>query len=144
MRRSKKPLQQFDNSRFLSAGDDDKRFGRIYAGLLQSKRWEELSPSAKLLYVIAVTHVGTPTNYRTLKWYREHEAIPETMCADGSFLILTRDQLQGYGIRTHKYSERFGELCKAGFLEVVHRNAHRKLPNLYRLSTAWKETEETR
>ena len=134
----KRPLPVFDHANLCRASADD-RFGRIYEGMLRHAKWAELSPASKILYVVAVTHTATALNYRTLKWYREKNGLPEKDFSDGTFFILTQEQLREYGINTHRYSERFAELCRSGFIETIHSNAHRKMPNLYRLSGGWKE-----
>lgn len=124
---------------FLSVSSNDNRFGAIHEGMLKSKRWQELSPTARNLFVVAVTHAQTADNYRALFSYKQSEGISDSELPGNGYFILTRQYLEIYGFTGGHSSRCFAELIKGGFIECVHNNQHRKKANLYRLSRKWKE-----
>lgn len=138
-RRRRMSSSETDMHDFLSVSSNDNRFGAIHEGMLKSKRWQALSPTARNLFVVAVTHAQTADNYRALFSYKQSEGISDSELPGNGYFILTRQYLEIYGFTGGHSSRYFAELIKGGFIECVHNNQHRKKANLYRLSRKWKE-----
>lgn len=138
-RANKKAIPDFDASYFLSAGASDKRFGRIYEGMLKSPAWQGLKPMSKVLLVVAVTHVSTSENYRHLHEHCAGQGYPADKYSGVGFLILSRAKLKTYGIDASHAHRHFQQLINAGFLELIESNQHRQQANVYRLSAKWKD-----
>ncbi len=140
-RRRRRASHETDMHDFLSVSSNDNRFGAIHEGMLKSKRWQQLSPTARNLFVVAVTHSQTTDNYRALYSYKQSEGIEDSELPGNGYFILTEKYLEVYGFTGKHASRYFAELIGAGFMECVHNNRHRKKANLYRLSKKWKEAE---
>lgn len=137
--RRKKGIPDFNLSYYMQTSSSDKRFSTIYEGMLKCEKWKGLTPTAKYLYIAAATHTQTVENFKAMKWYAETEGLDEQAIKGRGYFILTREQLDSYGINGSHASKYFKELVDAGFIEYVHRNQHRKKANLYRLSSQWKK-----
>lgn len=140
-RRRGRASPETDMHDFLSVSSNDNRFGAIHEGMLKSKRWQELSPTARNLFVVAVTHSQTADNYMALFSYRQSEGIGDSGLPGNGYFILTEKYLEVYGFTGKHASRYFTELIEAGFMECVHNNRHRKKANLYRLSKKWKDAD---
>lgn len=139
-RKRRRASSEADMHDFLSASLGDNRFAAIHEGMLKNRKWQELSPTAKNLFVVAAAHAQTADNYRAIFSYKQSEGIADNELPGNGYFILTRQYLEIYGFTGGHSSRYFAELIERGFIECIHNNQYRKKSNLYRLSAKWKES----
>lgn len=137
-----KGIPDFNLSPFIQLDANDQRFGRVYEGMLKHEKFRKLSPTAKVLYIICITHTLTKKNYTTLHNFNNDEGNEKEYSNSQGYFILSREQLKEYGMNTGSCSRWFKELVQAGFIEYVERNQHRKRANVYKLSNKWKKMRD--
>lgn len=133
----KKQIPDFDNTYVLSADASDKRFGKIYEGMLKSSNWQRLKPCARVLLIISIVHTATADNYKELYAYCESQGMHDKYKGHGYFM-LPKEKLEAYGFDSSHASRHFKQLVNEGFIKCIEKNQHRKLPNVYQLSGEWK------
>lgn len=126
-----------ENDPFLSLTNKDN-YTYIYDGTLTSKQFTSMSPSAQRLYFACISQRMSGKGKANLHLFNEQHG-KDYNEKDGYF-TMPRKRIQDYGLKPDTcYKTGFKELEDAGFIEVVERNRHRKIENIYRLSKAWKK-----
>lgn len=126
-----------ENDPFLSLTNKDN-YTYIYDGTLTSKQFTSMSPSAQRLYFACISQRMSGKGKANLHLFNEQHG-KDYNEKDGYF-TMPRKRIQDYGLKPDTcYKTGFKELEEAGFIEVVERNRHRKIENIYRLSKAWKK-----
>jgi len=111
-------------------------FGRLYSDMLSSNAYKSLKSETKHLYCVISARLYSKANSQQLFRYSEYGG--KEYRPDQGYFMLPKESLREYGLYSGRISDRFEELQTKGFIEIVHKNQHRKMPNLYRLSDAWK------
>ena len=128
-----------DNDPLLSLTTKD-RFTYIYDGTLTSKQFTALSPSARLLYLACTSQRMSSTGLANLHLFNQQHGTDYN--EDNGYFTMPNKRIREYGLKPNTCrTKSFKELVDAGFIEVVENNRHRKIENIYRLSTAWKKVK---
>ena len=109
---------------------------RIFQGMLESDAWQNLTPSAKNIYVLCSVQLYDDNAKRYLKILADEQGIDYN---HSTTFVLPSSALTRYGYKNSNNAYRYlKELCDAGFIDVVIQNRHRKKGNVYRFSEMWK------
>lgn len=134
-----KQKSKIENDKFLSLTQND-RFTYIYDGTLTSQQYTSLSPSAQRLYIACASQRMSATGLANLHLFNQQHGTDYNE-KDGYFTMPNK-RIREYGLKPNTCrTNSFKELINAGFIEVVENNKHRKIENIYRLSTAWKKAK---
>ncbi|MBQ8084924.1 MAG: hypothetical protein IJ232_02315 [Lachnospiraceae bacterium] len=132
-------MSDFNLSYYTSKNEKDKRFGCIYAGMLQSEAFKRLSHNARLLLITSIVHHSTTKNYNTLRKYCKLNDIDYDMFWKRGMFILSASQLADYGIDSTHIARHWRELIDKGFVVCQYNNRHRKTYNIYQFSNKWRD-----
>lgn len=126
-----------DNDPFLSLTDKDN-FTYIYDGTLTSKQFTSLSPSTQRLYIACISQRMSGKGTANLHLFNKQHG--KDYNEKNGYFTMPKKRIEEYGLKANTcHTKGFKELEEAGFIEVIERNRHRKIENIYRLSTAWKK-----
>lgn len=122
-------------SDYFASSEANDNFGTIFNSMCKCKKFQELPPAARWFY--ALCRVESQTSESKACLYR-HASLEAREYAPNCFVFPAKHQEQ-YGIKRQNGSEYFKLLIDAGFIEYEENNAHRKVVNVYRFSTKWKD-----
>lgn len=143
MKKKQIPSYQIDNGK-------ENGFAMIYADLRLCPQFNELSGAAQRFYYDCRINASRSVARKSLA-----EHVTEDMQGEESTVIqmTINNMLNDCFVMPAKHLDTFGytrqqgynymlELQKAGFVEVVERNKHRRKENIYKFSTNFKNPEK--
>lgn len=127
------------------------KFGMIYADMLKSKKYQELSCSTRQFLTVCIVHsstekakeclynalnerytlLGTPKN--------EHDLNLETYDENKKLFVFPKKHYEEYGYTKAYVYKCFKELQDKGFLKIMQNGKNSKKVNIYEFSTEWKK-----
>ena len=112
----------------------------IYDGTLTSKQFTSMSPSAQRLYFACISQRRSKTGLANLHLFNQQHGTDYN--EDDGYFTMPNKRIKEYGLKPNTCrTKSFKELINAGFIEVAENNKHRKIENIYKLSTAWKKAK---
>lgn len=135
---------------FAFEDNPSSKFGIIYADLLKSQRFRELSGSAKVLYVCMSAHAHTRESLeclyntiseldRVMKLNSSPEQIREAVYQrDYQYFVFPARHYQGYGFDRKTFWKLKEELLRAGFIEEIVKQSHLRRVTVFGFSANWK------
>ena len=119
---------------------EDRYFGRLYPGMLSSEAYKSLTLGARQFYCLCRAQASSAQSRRCL--YNHGEEYGRTY-PDGCFTF-PASHIEQYGVNRRNAQRYFKELEQGGFVEIVEKNNHQRLPNIYRFSGRWRGKAEDR
>ncbi len=117
---------------------DGDNFGMIYASLLKSNAFNELTLPAQLLYVTLRVHANTKECRACMYKHAEAEG-HENMYYPETCFVFPGKQAALYGYHDRANVARYlKELQRAGFIKKYEDNKHRWKVTIYQFSGDWK------
>lgn len=126
-------------------------FAMLYADLRISEQFNKLSGAAQRFYTDCRINASRTAARKSLAAHvaedmqgEDHAVIQMTitnMLNDGCF-VMPAKHLEIFGYTRQQGYNYMLELQKAGFVEVVERNKHRRKENIYQFSTNFKNPEK--
>lgn len=132
---ARKKRSKADPTATMKDGDN---FGMIYASLIKSKAFKQLSGPAKQLYITLRVHANTKECRSCMYKHAESEGFEGMHYPETCFVFPGKQAaLYGWSDRgnTRKYMK---ELQRAGFIKKYEDNGHRWLVTIYQFSGDWK------
>lgn len=123
-------------------------FGMIYTDLLKSRPFQELSPTARNLYIICVAHAQTEESKTCL--YNRLTEINKSLCKGmsdeeikkdvwtGEKFVFPKCQYTKYGFSSPNFSKYMLQLQESGFIKTVYGGRNQYAANVFQFSDKWK------
>ena len=131
MTRQKKPV----TTDLYSGSETGEPFGRMYASVMKSDKYKNLSLGARNLYACCRAHAATKESRQCLF---KHGKESGNKYIVGRDFVFPAAQLENYGIERANASRWFDELERAGFIERRERNKNMCRVNVYSFSARWR------
>lgn len=135
MSKSKKQPFKPPYSASCIQGNKFDTFGMICESMCKTKVFQDLTPSAKVMYVLCRVQSASEDGRRCLFQHaKQYEREYSADC-----FVFPAQHMEKYGLDRRNAKKQIDLLVSAGFLDIVEENRQQKLVNVYRFSSRWKE-----
>lgn len=137
-KKSYNPREQYFSAINLYTVGKNEHYGQIYPSMMKSDRFKSLTNVEKLLLFTCIAEASSEEGRRCL--YRHGEAEGKHYDPN-QFFVFPNSHMVSFGLEPRNSRKSLKVLIQNGFVEKVEDNHCRRLVNVYKFSTNWKNKD---